>query len=246
MEQAIAPPAAAQPSGDLGFFARWANIYFSPKKTFEAMRLKTRWVTPFVLLLVLGTGFGLLTTPARTNDTLEQMKKRFAESSLPADRQAEILETVENRAGNPVWNAFVPVVMTIIYLIAAGILFFIGNILMGGEARFVSVFSTLIYANLIGVPELLVKGFLAYVKGTLNTPLSIAAFFSPDKSETFAYRFINGFDIFSIWFIAVLIIGLATAYGFKTGKMAAWILPLWVLMKVVGAVLAGMGMMFGG
>jgi hypothetical protein len=46
--------------------------------------------------------------------------------------------------------------------------------------------------------------------------------------------------------MAVLIIGLATAYGFNTGKMAAWILPLWVLIKVVGAVLAGMGMMFGG
>jgi hypothetical protein len=65
-------------------------------------------------------------------------------------------------------------------------------------------------------------------------------------SERFAYRLINGFDIFSIWTIAVLVIGLATVYNFKTGKVAAWIIPIWVVWKIIAAVLAGFGMGFGG
>ncbi|MCI0594974.1 MAG: hypothetical protein L0Z48_00335, partial [candidate division Zixibacteria bacterium] len=72
MEQAMAAPAAMQPSGDLGFFARWANIYFSPKKTFDAVKARPFWVLPMILLVLLGTGFYFWTSSARMTDTLEK------------------------------------------------------------------------------------------------------------------------------------------------------------------------------
>jgi hypothetical protein len=242
MEQTMAATAAAEPSSDLGFFARWINIYFSPKKTFEAVRQKSRWVGPFLLMMVLATGFSFLTHQARVNDSVQQFKTSERMANLSAEQQEQAIKQMSN----PLWNFFTPIGIAIYYLIGAGILFFLGNILMGGESRFGLVFGLFAYTSLVGVPEMLVKGFLAWAKGTLNTPLSLAALFPADQSETFAYRLINGFDIFSIWFIAVLVIGLATVYNFKTGKVAAWIIPLWILWKVASAALAGLGMMFGG
>ena len=65
MEETLAAPAALQPSSDLSFFARWINIYFSPKKTFEAVRQRPFWVVPMVLLILLGSGFYYWTSGPR-------------------------------------------------------------------------------------------------------------------------------------------------------------------------------------
>ena len=244
MEQAMAAPTAMQSGGDLGFFARWANIYFSPKKTFEAVKARPYWVVPMVLLVLLGTGFYFWTSGARMNDTLEKMRKNENIMAMPTEQRQEIFDRVESQFKSPLWGS-VGVLFGIAYFfIAAGILFFVGNIIMGGEARFAQVLGAFVYTGFIGVPEMLVQGLLATAKGSLNTALSLAAFFPADQSETFGYRLINGFDIFSIWFVSVLIIGLATVYNFKAGKVAAWILPLWVLWKVIAATLAGLGMGF--
>ncbi len=235
---------AAQPSGDLGFFARWANIYFSPKKTFDAVKTRPFWVLPMILLVLLGTGFYFWTAKPRMNDTLEKMRKNENIMAMPAEQRQEIFDRVESQFKSPLWGS-VGVLFGIAYFfVAAGILFFVGNIIMGGEARFPQVLGAFVYTGFVGIPEMLVQGLLATAKGTLNTALSLAAFFPPDQSETFAYRLINGFDIFSIWFVSVLIIGLATVYNFKAGKVAAWILPLWILWKVIAAALAGFGMGF--
>jgi hypothetical protein len=102
------------------------------------------------------------------------------------------------------------------------------------------------YTAFVGVPEGIVVGFLAKAKGTLSTALSLGAFFPPSMEESFVYRLVNSFDIFSIWTIAVLTIGLATVYNFKTAKVATWLIPLWIVWKVAAAALAGLGAMFGG
>jgi len=244
MQENVATVAAAPPSGDLGFFARWANIYFSPKKTFEAVKIRPFWVWPMLLSVLLGTGFYFWTAQPRLSDTLDKMRKNENLMAMPAEQRQEMFDRVENQFKSPVWGA-VGVLFGIAYFfVAAGILFFVGNIILGGEARFAQVLGAFVYTGFVSIPEMLVQGFLATAKGTLNTALSLSAFFPADQSETFAYRLINGFDIFSIWFVSVLIIGLATVYGFKAGKMAAWILPLWILWKVIAAVLAGFGMGF--
>lgn len=246
MEQAMAAPAAEVPSGDLGFLARWANIYFSPKKTFEAVKARPFWVLPMILLILLGSGFYFWTSGPRLADTLEKMHKNERLMSLPAEQQQEIFDRVERQFKSPFWGSVGIVFAAAFFFIVSGILYFIGNVLMGGEARYAQVLGAYVYTGFIGIPEMLVQGLLATAKGTLNTPLSLAAFFPADQTETFAYRLVNGFDIFSIWFVAVLVIGLATVYQFKTGKVAGWIVPLWVLWKVAAAALAGLGMMFGG
>lgn len=246
MDQAMAAPAAAQPPGDLGFFARWANIYFSPKKTFDAVRLRPGWLVPVILLALLGTGFFLWTSNARLNDTREQLKKNERLMALPAEQQQEIFERVESQTKSPI-SAGIGLVFGLAYFfVVAGILFFVGNVLLGGEARYAQVLGAFAHTGFIAVPEMLVQGFLGTAKGTLKTALSLAAFFPAEATDSFVYRLVNGFDVFSIWFVSVLIIGLSTIYNFKAGKVAAWVLPLWVLWKVAAAALAGLGMMLGG
>ncbi len=246
MQENVATVAAAPPGGDLGFLARGSNIYFSPKKTFEAVKLRPFWVWPMILLVLLGTGFYFWTVQPRMKDALEKMRKNENIMNLPAERRQEIFERTESQFKSPLWISVGTIIGIAYYFVVAGILFFVGNIIMGGEGRYGQILGVFVYTNFVAIPEMLVQGLLATAKGTLNTPLSLAVFFPSDQSETFAYRLINGFDIFSIWFVSVLIIGLATVYNFKAGKVAVWILPLWILWKVALAALAGLGAMVGG
>ncbi len=246
MQENVATAAPVQAGGDLGFLARWANIYFSPKKTFEAVKARPFWLAPMIFLVLLGTGFYFWTSSARMNDTLEKMRKNENLMAMPAEQRQEMFDRVESQSKSPFWISVGTVVAVAYYFVVAGILFFVGNIIMGGEANYGQVLGVFVYTNFIAVPELMVQGFLATAKGTLNTALSLAAFLPSNMADSFAYRLINGFDIFSIWFISVLIIGMAAVYNFKAGKVAAWILPLWILWKVALAVLAGLGAMVGG
>ncbi|MCI0330355.1 MAG: YIP1 family protein [candidate division Zixibacteria bacterium] len=246
MQENVAAVAAAPPVGDLGFLARWAHIYFSPKKTFEAVKSRPFWAAPMILLVLLGTGFFFWTAQPRMKDALEKMRKNENIMNLPAERRQEIFEQTERQFKSPLWISVGTIIGIAYYFVVAGILFFVGNIIMGGEAGYGQVLGVFVYTNFIAIPEMLVQGLLGTAKGSMQTALSLAAFFPPDQSETLAYRLINGLDIFSIWFVSVLIIGMATVYNFKTGKVAAWILPLWILWKFALAALAGLGAMVGG
>lgn len=243
MEQMTAPgAAAAAPANDMNFFARWANIYFSPKKTFEAVRQRPFWLLPMGLLILLAIGFHFWTARPSLSDAKDALKKNkwIMEKMSDEDRQ-KMLGDVE-KGFQPVRLILSHSIRLLIYYFAVSAIFlFIGNILMGGEARYPQLIGVFVYADFISVPEMLVEGFLGNAKGTMQSALSLAAFFPADKTGTFAYNFINSFDIFSIWFITVLIIGMATVYNFKTSKVAMVILPVWLLWKVVMAVLTGFG-----
>jgi hypothetical protein len=53
--------------------------------------------------------------------------------------------------------------------------------------------------------------------------------------------FLGMFDLFSIWMIVLLVIGLSTAYGFSRGKSAALVVTLYILMGAIGIALAAIG-----
>ena len=52
--------------------------------------------------------------------------------------------------------------------------------------------------------------------------------------------FLGMFDLFNIWMIVLLVIGLSTAYGFSRGKSAALVVTLYLLMSAVGIALSAL------
>jgi hypothetical protein len=197
-----------------------------------------------ILLILLGIGFHLWTAKVAQSDAMEILKKTNWVSQMSAEDQQKVFEGVE-KSSQPVRVVITHLIRLCgYYFVVSAMLFFIGNIIMGGEAKYAQMLGVLLYSDFIAVPQMLVVGLLATAKGTMNLALSLAAFFPADKAETFIYRFFNGFDIFSVWFIFVLIIGMASIYNFKSTKVAVWILPFWILWKVVFAMLAGFGFGF--
>lgn len=148
--------------------------------------------------------------------------------------QEDIDEAIERyeqfRRFAPLLVVFVPVLM----LIMAAILLLAFKV-MGGEGNFRQSWSVALYS---WVPQLL-KGllvtFLIYRAGTV-TPEEIAAllksnlgFLTDPKGNPILFALLSSIDIFAIWTVILLGIGLSYAHKTSRGKAFGIIVTLWII-----------------
>jgi hypothetical protein len=82
---------------------------------------------------------------------------------------------------------------------------------------------------------------IIFVKKTADIHFSLALLLPQEQSETFLYKFLKAFDVFSIWQYAVLAIGFAIIYKF-TIKKAGWTMAAMFL--IIALISAGLAKIF--
>ncbi|MFQ6092524.1 MAG: YIP1 family protein, partial [bacterium] len=167
---------------------------------------------------------------------------------IPDDRKDDIIENVE--AGARGWRAYIGSVLTpigVLVVLAAvsGIFLFFGNMLFGGQASFRQVLSMYAHAGVIAVPASVVKVPLILAQQSLRVQTNLALFLSADAEQSLLYRLLAKFDIFTIWEVILLIIGLAAIYRFSNGRASAIVLTLWGLWIAVSLALGSVFQGFG-
>ncbi len=125
----------------------------------------------------------------------------------------------------------VPISLGIVWLLLAGLLFFIGNTLMGGQSQFKNIFSIVAWSELVEVPGMIIKTFLILAKGTLQgvttSVVVLLPFLQEGENPSFFYRLFSKIDLFTGWKMALWIIGLSISYRFPVSKMTRLVLILW-------------------
>jgi hypothetical protein len=134
-----------------------------------------------------------------------------------------------------------PVGILIAWSVLAGVLLFGCNTILGGEGKFKKIFSVVAWSYLVMMLGGVIKSFLIVSKGTSQGVTTSLALFLPmpgiGEKASLLYRFLSRLDIFTIWQIALWIIGLAVVYRFSPKKIANFVLPLWALYIVVAVLL---------
>ena len=103
-------------------------------------------------------------------------------------------------------------------LIAALFAMFFGNFVMGGKARFKQILSVMIYGQFLFEIGTLIASFFIYSKGQMMAPFSLAFLASGQGFQSLAFIALSKIDLFNIWDIIVVGIGLAAIYGFNRNK----------------------------
>jgi hypothetical protein len=139
----------------------------------------------------------------------------------------------------------------IVLLIGSGIAMGIVQGLLGVPIRFKQVFSVFCYGFLPNVIARLLSIPVLYVKNPedidpQNPFLSnLGAVMDPDKSSKFLYSLATSLDVFSIWVILLIAVGLKAAGGKRLsfgGALFAVVLP-WACWVLIRGALASLGMM---
>jgi hypothetical protein len=106
-------------------------------------------------------------------------------------------------------------------LILAGILYAVFNAIMGGTADFKQIMAVCAHNMVIATMGAIFTTSINMMKGTMSVSAANLGQFLPMLREgSFAATFLGGIDLFRIWSIITLSIGLGVLYKRKSGNIA--------------------------
>ena len=232
MEQVI--PSVQPEEKTMGGASKILNIFFEPKRVFQSLKIKPTWLVPFIIVALLGIGFFYYTYPFIMHQQVEKIQEN---EKIPEEQKELIIEKMTEKDHPPIWQlAIAPVGTLVSLVVVAAVLFFVFNVLLGGDSIFRRVFSVYCYAGLIAIPAMIVKFPLIMMKENLNVQTSLALLLSPNDKDTFLYSVFSSFDIFTIWQVILVSMGLGVMYKYTTKKAFTAVCILWIIWILVKSV----------
>ena len=248
MTPEILPDAEPEPKG-LGEASRLTGVFFEPAKTFADVAARPGFWAPLILVMIIAMGYMVL---YGQHVGWERMIQHQLETS---SRAAQL--SPEQRAQQAQISAKVAPIMgyvgvllglPLVTLIWAAILLGIVKGMMSAQVRLKQVFAIICYASLPGVIMMLLAIGVMFMKPpddfNLQNPLVFnpGAFMDPLTSSKFLYSVASALDLFSLWKLVLVGIGLKAAGGKQLsmgGGMTAVFLP-WAIWTLGAASLAGL------
>lgn len=223
-----------------GLLTRFFGIITSPKATFEEVAAHPRWfgmlaLTCLVLAAIVG---GFMFTQVGQEAWLDA-----AVSSSWGEVNDQQYAAMERMAGYAGYFAVANMLIftPILYVVVAAILYAIFNAAMGGNATFKQLYAVIVHTGPIAVLAQLVTMPLNYARGTLSSATNLGVLLPMIDETSFLGRFIGMIDLFIIWQLLVLAIGLAVLYKRRTQPIATTLFVIYGVIAVGWAALRSFG-----
>jgi hypothetical protein len=211
---------------DKGLFARCAGVLFSPRETFAVV---ARWPRPLTMfLLILGATIVLTGGFMFTDVGQQAYMDAYEKTNSP--QAVEAMQKFLPYMGYLVIGGIL-VFTPLFYLAVSGIVLAIFT-MMGGDAKFKQVFSVLVHSGIVGVVGMLVTVPLQYITRSSQVATNASVFFPMLDDKGFIYYFVNKIDLFTIWTIVTVSIGLGVLYRRKTGPVAVGFFVVYALIAL--------------
>jgi hypothetical protein len=224
------------------------NIFASPAEAYEGIRTSpTRasvWVVPLLLTFVLAIGSIWMTF---TNESLkkqmievqrEKMQEQVQANKMPQERADQIIDGMEKGSGMMIAIGIVFACAAICLMLFVGALFLwlIGKLALraeGGYGKYLELWGSSLWIGILGgIVTLLLLMSFENMYASPGAALAVLSNYSPKNS---LHRLLSSLNIFSIWQMVVVGIGLSKFSGKSLGTgigaaFALWV--AWVLISV--------------
>jgi hypothetical protein len=221
---------AEAPVQDQGLLARAFGVIFSPRATYAAIvaHPKVLGALLTVTVIIAATTYALQSTEFGQQATLDQQLSFMRSIGRePTDQMITALEQGVSRGkyfAAAAVMCFVPLVMAL----EAVIFLVIFNAILGGEARFKQLYAVVAHSGFIGVVQQLFVTPLNMARQSMTSATSLNIFFPMLPDTSFISHLAGNIDLFRIWSLISLSIGLGVLYKRKTAPIA------WALFTVYG------------
>ena len=218
----------------MNVFSRFIGIITSPRSTFASVVAHPKWFGMYLLTAVI-IAFGAalpMTTDAGKQAVLDQQVSGMEAFGMQVSD--EMYEQLRQRTSTAPYTTAGSVVVgsLIMSLIIAGILWAIFNAAMGGDARYRQILAVLFHAGVISALGQLFTGPINYFRGSVSSATSLGALLPMLDDQSFIGKLAGAIDIFIIWWIIVLAIGLAVLYRRKTQPIAITLFAVYAVIAI--------------
>lgn len=234
-----------EPAG-MGEFSRIVGVFFEPTKTFTDIGKRPTWLLPMILMILAGIGFtAVLSQRVGWERVVHQQSDSNSRiQQMPADQRQQAIDMQMKIMPVSVYGVTVlgtPLMSVIVAAVLLGI-----TAMMSAGLRFKQAFAAVVWGSMPRLISAILTIVVLFLKNpddfNMRNPLAfnIGAFMDPNGSK-FAYTLASSIDLFSIWNILLIAVGLKAAAGKKlsfTGALVAVGLP-WAILALGGAAIAG-------
>jgi hypothetical protein len=230
---------SVQNKPDPGLFARLIGVLFSPKETFAAIVARPRWLAVMIVTLVMSSAaYYVILSSQDMQDAIVDQQVRAMESrgNVVSDQQ---IANIERFIGYlPVGYAVGIIVLGPLFGAAiAGIVTGIFTTLMGGNGTFKQVFAVMNHAGFIpAISALFIAGMLAVGAkpiGARPPGANLGVFLPMLEDTSFLAVLLRSIDMFLLWWMVVLAIGLGVLYKRRTGPIATTFIGLYIVIALL-------------
>lgn len=213
----------------MGVFNRFIGIITSPRDTYAAVVARPRWLGMFLLTsIITAAGAALpMTTEAGKQAAVDQQVSTMEGFGMQvSDEQYD--QMMKGTAIMP-YMTFGSVLVGGLFmtLVIAAIFWAIFNAAMGGDAAYKQILAVLVHASVISALGQLFTAPLNYFRGSVASATNLAVLLPMLDEKSFAGRLAGMIDLFIVWWLVVLSIGLAVLYRRRTQPIATTLLVVY-------------------
>lgn len=222
---------------------RVSGVLWQPRVTMAAVVQHPTFITAWivVLLVVAACGAALLST-------------RVGRQAL-VDERVRVVEALGGRVDDAAYGALQADPPTLVYLTSGGRLLLtppitlfvaLGLVVLaranGARVRYVVALAIAVHASVVLALQQVVATPLHYVRESLTSPTNIAGLMPMLEEGSWPARLLGSVDVFGLWWMWVLAIGLAVATGMPARRYFWKLLVVYVgIAAVVATVFAVLG-----
>jgi hypothetical protein len=226
-------------AGSRGLPARIYGILTSPRATYAEVVAHPAWFGVLVVALaaIAGSTMAFLSTDVgRTALVDQQIRALESWGRTVTDAQYQRLEAVAGYA--PYLSAAGQLlVLPLLGLLAACIVYAVLTAVLGGNGSFKQVFAVLAHSSVILALQTLFALPLDYARQSLSSATSLAVFFPMLDESSFLARLLGAIDLFLIWWMLNVAIGLGVLYRRRSAPIGGWLLALYAAIALTFAVI---------
>lgn len=217
-----------------GFFQRVVGIIISPTETMKSLIEKPRILFPILMMFFSIPIFYLLRFSLYQDFLKNTMEAALAQQGQTMDA-AQLANLTKISAYVGLGTAGIGQLIN--WIIVAAIIFAFVKIFKG-EGTFKQYLSITGYAGVITLLSLIFSFALSFFTGQLMADASLANItnlFMPGIKGTYLYGVIRGFDLFSIWHIIVMAIGVTLLSRLSKAKVYTLFAFIFIITVLLGA-----------
>lgn len=239
-------PEIKQPD-NIGLSDAATGVITEPGTTFEEVRSSTKrnyWVAPVIIYAVITVIASFLVMndeelyseiQSKQREAMtRRLEERVKEGKMTKEEMDQTIEQTEKffSKSNPLFfvlGLISPVTFIFISLFLRGLILWGVLKIFKGAASYMLVICVLGLASIIDSIQAMVNTAMSILMGKLNANIGPALLFSAETVGKQLNMFLGHFDIFSIWYLIIIGLGLARISGLKNSQTMPVVFGLWLI-----------------
>lgn len=226
-----------------GLLSRFIGVITSPGETFQHV-VRTPKVSGMLfltgLLIALAAGIPQFTERGRAA-ALEMQVQSLERMGMTVNDEMYQQMAARAQSNSAGYLATVTTFLSMPFgaVLLTAILWAVFNTVLGGTAAFKDVMAVVVHSWVIPAIGAVIAAPIMYAQGRITTSIANLGALLPLAENSFAARFLGVIDVFTVWWVMVLAIGLATLYKRTTTGVATGLVITYAVIALVFAYFAG-------